>query len=124
MNYLSAIYYTIVTFSTIGYGDIYPIVWKTRLTAAVAFLINITVMSNFLGKFIEFLFQLSPYDRDYDFGDHVVIIGKITDEVLKDFIDELVENDKVQNKLLFHNEFKTGIKVIIVREDEPNDTLR
>lgn len=95
MNYLSAIYYTIVTFSTIGYGDIYPIVWKTRLTAAMVFLINITVMSNFLGKFIEFLFQLSPYDRDYDFGDHVVVIGKITDEVLQDFIDELVENDKV-----------------------------
>lgn len=25
MNYLRAIYYTIVSFSTIGYGDIYPI---------------------------------------------------------------------------------------------------
>ena len=25
MNYLRAIYYTIVSFSTIGYGDIYPV---------------------------------------------------------------------------------------------------
>ena len=56
-------------------------------------------MSNFLGKLIEFLFQLSPYDREYDFGDHVVIIGNLTDELLKDFLDELVENDKVQNEL-------------------------
>lgn len=54
-------------------------------------------MSNFLGKLIEFLFQLSPYDRDYDFGDHIVIIGKVTEELLQDFLDELVENDKVQN---------------------------
>jgi hypothetical protein len=113
-----------VSFSTIGYGDIYPAVWKTRLPAAVVLLINITVMSNFLGKFIEFLFQLSPYDRDYDFSDHVVIIGKVEEELLKDFLDELVENDKVQNRLLYLNEFKTGIKTIIVIDDEPNDTLR
>ena len=42
--------------------------------------VNITVLSNFLGKFVEYLFQLSPYDRDYDFSDHVVIVGKIADE--------------------------------------------
>ena len=27
MNYIQAIYYTIVSFSTIGYGDIYPALW-------------------------------------------------------------------------------------------------
>lgn len=94
------------------------------MTGSLAFLVNITVMSNFLGKFIEFLFQLSPYDRDYDFSDHIVVIGSIKEEVLKDLLDEIVENDKVQNRLLYMNEFRAGIKTIIVREDEPTDYLR
>lgn len=51
---------------------------------------NISVMSNFLGKFIEFLFQMSPYIQNYDYIDHVVIIGRIGSDQLKDFLDELV----------------------------------
>lgn len=47
----------------------------------------------------------------------MVIIGKVDEELLKDFLDELVENDKVQNKLKYKNEFKAGIKTIIVRDD-------
>jgi hypothetical protein len=47
---------------------------------SIALVINITVMSNFLGKLIEFLFKLSPYDTDYNFQDHVVIIGGVADE--------------------------------------------
>jgi hypothetical protein len=40
MTYLRAIYYTIVSFSTIGYGDIYPIekvpkFWGTKLFCLV-----------------------------------------------------------------------------------------
>lgn len=27
MNFIEAVYYTIVSFSTIGYGDIYPVLW-------------------------------------------------------------------------------------------------
>jgi len=37
-------------------------------------------MSNFLGKFIEHLFALSPYNKEYDFKDHVVVIGDITND--------------------------------------------
>ena len=81
-------------------------------------------MSSFLGKFIEFLFLLSPYDRNYDFTDHIVIIGKISADQLKAFLDELVENDMVQNKLKNKNGVKNGIKTIIVIDDEPNDILR
>jgi hypothetical protein len=56
MGYVSSIYYTIVSFSTIGFGDIYPNRWFTRFFVSLALIVNITVMSNFLGKLIEFLF--------------------------------------------------------------------
>lgn len=94
MNYLTAIYFAIVSFSTLGYGDMYPIHPLTRFSQAVILIVNITVMSNFLGKLIEFLFQLSPFDREYQFSEHIVIIGELNDDKLKDFMDELVENDK------------------------------
>jgi len=60
---------------------------------------NITVMSNFLGHFIEHLFALSPYNREYDFKDHVVVIGDITKDKIKDFMEELIENDLVERDM-------------------------
>jgi hypothetical protein len=56
-------------------------------------------MSNFLGKVIDFLFKLSPYDTDYNFRDHIVIIGGIAEEQLIDFLDELTQNDKIHNQM-------------------------
>lgn len=55
-------------------------------------------MSNFLGKLIDFLFQLSPYDRDYNFKDHVVIIGGISEQQLNDLMHELSQNDIIYNE--------------------------
>ena len=56
LDYLKASYFVIVSFSTIGYGDIYPLKSWTRLACILALVVNITVMSNFLGKLIDFLF--------------------------------------------------------------------
>jgi hypothetical protein len=56
LDYLKASYYTIVSFSTIGYGDIFPLKTASRLGVCIALVVNITVMSNFLGKMVEFLF--------------------------------------------------------------------
>jgi hypothetical protein len=81
MGYVDAIYYTVVSISTIGYGDIFPTLTATRLAVSFALIINITIMSNFLGKFIELLFLISPYDRAYIFSDHIVIIGISKDQV-------------------------------------------
>ncbi len=55
-DYVKASYFTIVSFSTIGYGDILANQTITRLAVCVALVVNITVMSNFLGKMVEFLF--------------------------------------------------------------------
>ena len=63
--------------------------------------LNITVMSNFLGHFIEHLFALSPYNKEYDFKDHVIVIGNISTDKIKDFMEELVENDLVERDM--HN---------------------
>ena len=82
---------------------------------------NITVMSNFLGKFIEHLFALSPYNKDYDFKDHVVVIGDMTNDKRRDFMEEMIENDMVERDM--NNpigQLTSGIKCIIVSDKEPS----
>ena len=75
MGLVQTAYFCIVTFSTIGYGDIVPIDPLSRITITVLLILNITVMSNFLSKFTDLLFLISNYDKRYDYSDHIVIIG-------------------------------------------------
>lgn len=77
MDYIRAAYFVIISFSTIGYGDIFPVDRIARLVMCFLLVINITVMSSFLGNLIAQIFSLSPYNREYDFKDHVIIIGYI-----------------------------------------------
>ena len=93
----------------------------------VAFLcvLNITVMSSFLSQFLDRLFALSPYNCSHDFKDHVVLIGKIASERIKDFMDELVENDVVERRRNHSMGLMSiGIKCIIISNEEPNNALR
>ena len=56
LEYITASYFIIVSFSTIGYGDIYPKDWFSRLIQIILLINNITVMSSFLGKFTDLLY--------------------------------------------------------------------
>lgn len=55
-DYINASYLVIVTFSTIGYGDIFPKLWFSRLIHDIVMVINITLMSSFLSNFTNLLF--------------------------------------------------------------------
>jgi hypothetical protein len=59
----------------------------------LAIIVNITVLSNFLTKFIDLVQQLSPFDKHCRFQDHIVIYGKINEDWLLDLLEELVQND-------------------------------
>jgi hypothetical protein len=57
LDYIDISYFVVVSFSTIGYGDIYPIKVASRLVVAVLLVINITIMSNFLSELIERIYS-------------------------------------------------------------------
>ena len=75
-DYIASAYFVIVSFSTIGYGDIFPTDWFSRMFQDLLIVINITVMSSFLSNFTNLLYQISSYDKTYEFNNHVVIIGE------------------------------------------------
>lgn len=89
----------------------------------VLIIINITVMSNFLGKFIEHIFQLSPFNQYYDFKDHVVIIGNLDEEKTRDLLEEIVETDLVERNMNLVTSLAMGIKVIIVLQEDPSSSF-
>lgn len=116
IGYVVASYYVIICFSTVGYGDIYPNIWQTRVLMIVVLITNLTVLSSFLSKFTELLFMRSSYDREYQFNDHLVIFGDFPDYFLADFLSELVEIDRgrllIQSKT--EQKDRENIKVVIV----------
>lgn len=122
-DYLASAYFVIVSFSTIGYGDIHPDVRLIRFVMVVVIIINITVMSNFLGRLIEHIFQLSPYNKYYDFKDHVVIIGNLPEEKVFNFLEEIIENDIIEKNANLVNSLGIGIKIIIVLDNDPSSSL-
>jgi hypothetical protein len=55
-------------------------------------------MSNYLSDLIKKIESLSPYNKDYDFKEHVVIVGPIEKDLLFEFLEELVECDLVERR--------------------------
>lgn len=86
--------------------------------------VNLTVMSNFLGNLIHQIFALSPYNREYDFKEHVVIVGFISEDQTFDFLEELIENDFVERSMNLISQLAMGIKCIIVTPQDPSTSQR
>jgi hypothetical protein len=120
---VGAAYFVTISFSTIGYGDIFPCITESRLAISLLLVINITIMSNFLTQFIEYLYEVSLYEKFYDFSGHVVIVGHIPEAYFGRFLSELIELDSIQ-RVLGQETSKDGIKVILVGKDEPSSEIQ
>lgn len=116
-TYIGSAYYTIVSLTSIGYGDVLPIKWESRAFIVVMLLFNISVLSTFLANLTDRLGKLSPYVKKFSLKNHVVIIGEIPLTFLQFFIEELNENDKVNGRLKEGNQGR--IKILIVGSENP-----
>ena len=91
-NYHQAVWYTIVTLTTVGYGDIYPVTIYGRLIGFVFVLLSIGVYGFLIGKITTLLSSLKQNKMlGYNgtlFEHHVVMIGwnelghKVTEQVI------------------------------------------
>ena len=125
-TYIAACYYSIVSLTTIGYGDIYPITWESRMFAIVVIFFNISVLSNFLSNFTDKIYQISPFIRNFTFKNHIVIIGELPTTFLKYFIKELHLCDSVINSNLRTQSTLVPklSKMILVGKDMPSKELQ
>lgn len=123
-DYIGSCYYSIVSITTIGYGDICPSRWESRMFNVVIMFVNITVISSFIGTMTEKMYELSPYIRDFYFKNHIVIIGNIPQSFCKYFLKELHQCDLLTSTV-YSNDKSSALKaskiILIGNENPAND---
>lgn len=94
-----AVYFTIVTFSTVGYGDIHPITEEAKLFTVSIMIMGIGLFAtiitvsagSILGKITE---KFKQKDGALLMKDHIVICGytEITKCLIKDYLESHIDN--------------------------------
>jgi voltage-gated potassium channel len=78
-NYFDAIYWSIVTFTTVGYGDLYPVTYVGKAVSFIFILSGFTILGFIISKIIEMLREIREEEKKghngTTFTKHAVIIG-------------------------------------------------
>ena len=96
-----------------GYGDIYPVQPVIRVFLTLLLIFYIGLISQDLSLLSDALKNVSSFDADYYFKDHIIIFGEFDPENLKKML------------LNFYTEFNSFddssiFKVLLVKNEEPN----
>jgi len=115
LEFFSSFYYLVVTFSTVGYGDIGP---RSAWSQAVVILIigiGLTIIPAEIGAFVDLMSQTSRYDGSFkrQRRQHVLVTGHVTDKNIAEFLREFYHKD--------HGE--PGVRTVILAPEEPNRDL-
>ena len=94
LNLIDAIYFTIVTLGTVGYGDIHPTTTIGKLVTSMFIILNIAILAFFVGQIGERLIkkkieEVLGIERMEIIEDHIIIcgygrIGKVIADELKE----------------------------------------
>ncbi len=111
LSWYDSIYFTIVTLTTVGYGDIYPTSPLTKIVASIFIIAGTGTFLLFLGSIVEIfvgekLEEVLAMERIGTINDHVILcgygrVGKIIAaelrEMKRDFIIIEKNEEKVKN---------------------------
>ncbi len=95
---LSALYYTVITLSTVGYGDITPVTPETRIFAISLIVVGLSIFAaaivSTLGPFIssELIHIFNPGAKKVKPRDHIIITGEgqIAENTLRELMDRRI----------------------------------
>jgi hypothetical protein len=77
LYYLDAFYYMIITAATIGYGDIYPNVFTSRIIMLAMILSVFAVFGENISKIGSVMRETNFENRYYKLRNHIVILGTL-----------------------------------------------
>lgn len=92
-DFFAALYFNIVTLSTVGYGDIYPLSTVARFGTVFLIITMIYIVSDQLTKIAILMDNYSKYDTYYQLRDHVIIVGSYRISSLFKFLVEFYHSD-------------------------------
>ena len=91
------LYFTVITFSTVGYGDIYPITEEGRVLIIFLIILAAYYLPLKTGEMVSIFKGTSVYSRDVYKSNadisHIIICGYVSVEALISFCEELFHED-------------------------------
>ena len=115
INYPQAIYFVIVTLTTLGYGDIIPSDSTVRIFITILLISYIWIISRDLSILSETLKNFSPYDKNYSyFKNHIIILGYFNPLLIKGMLINFYA--EISNYI----QDITEVKFLIIGNDEPS----
>lgn len=112
------LYFTVITFSTVGYGDIYPITEEGRILIIFLIILAAYYVPLKTGEMVSIFKGTSVYSRDIYKSNpdisHLVICGYVSVEALISFCEELFHED--------HG--STEKNVIILDKEMPSQEMK
>eukprot|EP00007_Cunea_sp_BSH-02190019_P003711 CAMPEP_0174235310 /NCGR_PEP_ID=MMETSP0417-20130205/4797_1 /TAXON_ID=242541 /ORGANISM="Mayorella sp, Strain BSH-02190019" /LENGTH=1313 /DNA_ID=CAMNT_0015313797 /DNA_START=38 /DNA_END=3979 /DNA_ORIENTATION=+ len=133
LTYHLSLYFTVVTFSTVGYGDISPNTDLGRLVVIVLIVITIMVLPFQISKLVETWEERPRYTSKADTRSPFVILGgNITDSAVIDFLSDfwhqshLVPDDADVdlNKRLHRVGYRKHLHITIVSPISPSVVMK
>ncbi|CAG9322222.1 unnamed protein product [Blepharisma stoltei] len=112
-DFLTALYYTIVTTSTVGYGDIFPQRTASRMAILFMILAMAFILSDQLSKMSQLVSNYSKYDRKYHLVDHIIIGGYYTPSSIYQFLSQFYHQDHGKN----------NHRCVIIGSNYPSDDI-
>lgn len=113
MDFTKAIYFMIVTMSSIGYGEFYPAHFVIRIWLMITLLAYVVLLSNDLTQLSECLKNVSDYETYYEYKNHIVIVGHFNDFYLWDFIHNFFAD--IEKNHLLPKKTKVGFEISKIR---------
>uniref|UniRef100_W5K379 Potassium sodium-activated channel subfamily T member 2 n=1 Tax=Astyanax mexicanus TaxID=7994 RepID=W5K379_ASTMX len=103
LSLFDSVYFCIVTFSTVGYGDIYPIIWPSKLLVVIMICVVLLVLPIQFEQLAYLWMERQKTGGNYSrhrakTEKHVVLcVSSITIDLLMDFLNEFYAHPKLQD---------------------------
>ncbi len=120
MNFFDSFYFSIISLTSVGYGDIFPVNRVVRFVVILFIFFTIYFISDQISKMVNVLRVWGSGLLNFTASDHIVIFSSSLNNV-KNFITRLNEFDR-EKKFLIVSE--TELKISnIMKEDDGNVSL-
>ncbi|CAH8860931.1 unnamed protein product [Trichobilharzia szidati] len=97
LAYTASLYFTIVTMSTVGYGDIVPQTYLGRAFISLFILFALATFASAIPEIVDMFFNVSKYSGVYkkrEGKSHIVVCGDITTDSVRTFLNDFLHEDR------------------------------
>ncbi|CAH8532277.1 unnamed protein product [Schistosoma turkestanicum] len=113
LPYTTALYYVIVTMSTVGYGDIVPQTYLGRAFISLFILFALATFASAIPEIVDMFFNVSKYSGVYQKPEgksHIVVCGDITTDSVRTFLSDFLHEDRQ----------RSDVEVVFISRSKPD----